>query len=62
MEHNKNDLFTGINLLTFAGINQREKQISSFQSALHQTMVMAEDISKNGTEGYKTLDDLLKED
>jgi hypothetical protein len=36
--------------------------ISSFKAALHETMAMSADIAKNGTDGYKTLDDLLNED
>jgi len=37
--------------------NQR---ISSFKTALLETKLIANDITKNGIEGYKTLEDLLK--
>jgi hypothetical protein len=36
--------------------------VSEFKSALQETKTMSADIAKNGTSGYKTLDDLLNED
>ena len=40
----------------------RNREISSFKSALLETKTMSKDIAQNGIEGYKTLDDLLNED
>ena len=40
----------------------KDQGISSFKTALQETMIMSKDIAQNGIEGYKTLDDLLNED
>ena len=43
--------------------NEVENQrISSFKTALQETVIMSACIAQNGVEGYKTLDDLLNED
>jgi hypothetical protein len=40
----------------------KRKRDYSFKTALQETMMMSADITQNGIEGYKTLDDLLNED
>lgn len=47
-----------------AGIIHRRNgaKISEFKTALHEAKTMSAEIAKNGIAGYKTLDDLLKED
>ena len=43
--------------------NEVENQkISSFKTALLETKLIANNITKNGIEGYKTLEDLLNEE
>ncbi|MDR1114807.1 MAG: hypothetical protein LBL33_01380 [Tannerella sp.] len=43
-------------------IDEKDKQIAKFRSALRETQAIANDIATKGTKGYKTLDDLLDED
>jgi hypothetical protein len=40
----------------------KEKHIAQFKEAVRQTLDIAADIRKNGTSGYKTLEELLAED
>jgi len=40
----------------------KNRKISSFKTALLETKMIANDITKNGIEGYKTLEDLLNEE
>jgi predicted transcriptional regulator len=40
----------------------REQKRAEFREALREAEAMAADIRKNGTAGYKTLDELLNED
>jgi len=54
-------VFTG---LTGTGVTHRRNgvEISEFKTALQETKTMSADIARNGIAGYKTLDDLLKEE
>jgi len=40
----------------------KKQKISSFKTALLETKMIANNIAKNGVEGYKTLEDLLNEE
>ena len=40
----------------------KNNKISHFKTALQECKNIATDIAQNGTDGYKTLDDLLNED
>ena len=69
IEYNEKDKYTKQVLTGLIGsgmfrrINEvKNQKIASFRSALQETKIMSADISKNGVEGYKTLDDLLNED
>ena len=37
-------------------------RMKTFKTALQETRIMSADITKNGINGYRTLDDLLNED
>ena len=41
---------------------EKNRKITAFKTALQECKDMAIDIARNGTAGYKTLDDLLNED
>ena len=41
---------------------EKNRKITAFKTALQECKDMTIDIARNGTAGYKTLDDLLNED
>lgn len=43
-------------------LTAREKHIAEFKEAIRETEAMVADIRKNGTKGYKTLEQMLAED
>jgi hypothetical protein len=43
-------------------IDEKDRQKAKFRSALREAQAIADDITVKGTNGYKTLDNLLDED
>ena len=69
IEYNEKDKFARqvLSGLLGSGIIRRKNEvknskISSFKTALKETQIMIADIKKNGTNSYRTLDDLLNVD